>query len=139
MRTLKSIASVTVLLIAAALPVRVASAVALQVQTKNGVSYVTGGVSDDERAALNNMARDFNLKVTLTIKTGEFLGDAAVHIRDTQGQAVLDVTTDGPLFYAKLPPGTYTVTIDRQGKELQKTAQVTSGRQTDLMFSWTQE
>jgi len=129
----------TLLAITMVLPARLAWTAELQVQNKNGVSYVTGGVSDDERTALTNMARDFNLKVTLAIKTGEFLGDAAVRIRDAHGDAVLDANTDGPLFYAKLPPGTYTVTIDRQGKELQKTAQVSSGHQTDLMFSWAQE
>lgn len=111
----------------------------LEVHTQGGVSYVSGGVGDDELKALRAMSDRFNLKVTMVMQKGEFVSDAKVHIQDAQGQAVLDAASDGPFLLAQLPPGTYTVICTLNGKERKQTAHVGSGKQQQLIFRWTSE
>jgi hypothetical protein len=111
----------------------------LEVQEHDGVKYVTGGVGFDERKELDALSSQFNLKLTLALTNGDFLGDSKVHITSADGATVLDAVTDGPYFYVHVKPGTYTVKIDRDGHVLQRTAHVTGSGQQHLRFSWKEE
>jgi hypothetical protein len=108
------------------------------VHTQDGVSFVSGGVGD-ERQALEAMGQRFDLKLTMALSTGHFVGDARVRIQSPQGRIVLDTLADGPLLYAQLQPGTYTVSCSLNGKELKQTAQITPGAQQELTFTWAAE
>jgi hypothetical protein len=110
-----------------------------RVQTQGGVTYTTGGVGTDERAAIEAISGQFNLKISLATKTGHFEGDAGVRIVDTEGHTVLDAKTDGPLFYAHLTPGTYKVIVNRKGTDIQETAHVTDNGQARLQFTWSDD
>jgi len=116
------------------------AAAGTQVEHQNGIAYVSGGVGSEERAALAALSREFDLKLTLALASGDYVGDAAVRVTDAAGKTVLDAPTDGPLFYAQLPPGTYTVTVSRNGgHELQRSARVGDGGQAHLVFTWKAE
>ena len=39
-----------------------------------------------------------------------------MRIQDARGATLLDATSNGPWFYAQLPPGTYILTLDNQGQ-----------------------
>src|SRR6059036_3360602 len=62
----------------------------LEVQEHDGVKYVTGGVGFDERKELNALSKQFNLKLTLALANGEYLGDSKVHITTADGATALD-------------------------------------------------
>src|SRR5207249_535527 len=126
-------------LVVGLLLLKAAGSAGLEVQQHDGVKYVTGGVGDDERKELAALSHQFNVKLTLALANGDFLGDAKVHIADAAGKTVLDAVTDGPSFYAQLKPGKYTVEVNRDGKVLKRTAQVTASGQQHLMFSWKEE
>src|SRR5439155_26546958 len=68
-----------------------------KLRTRDGISYVSGGVSDEERRALEAMSERFNLKLTMALASGHFVGDAQVRLLNAQGQTVLDIVADGPL------------------------------------------
>lgn len=104
--------------------------------TQGDVSYVTGGVGTDERAELEAMSGRFNLKVMHAVPNGDFVSDVQMRISNAQGQLVLDVVTNGPLFYAQLPAGTYSVTCSFKGQEQKHSVQVGSGKQTELKLTW---
>ena len=110
-----------------------------QVHSQDGLSYVSGGIGDEERRAIETMSNRFNLKLTMALKTGDFVGDTRVRIQDSQSQTLLDTVADGPLFLAQLKPGTYTITCSLNGKELKETAHIASGKQEQLVFTWTAE
>lgn len=137
MTTTRSINAATFVLAAAILALPGVVAGSLYVNSQDGVSYVSGGVGE-ERQALEAMSNRFNLKLTMALTTGNFVSDARVRIQDHQGHTVLDTNADGPLLYAQLKPGMYTVTCSLDGKEIQKTAQISSGKQ-QLFFTWTSE
>jgi hypothetical protein len=111
----------------------------LEVQEHDAVKYVTGGVGFDERKELDALSKQFNLKLTLALANGEYLGDSKVHITNAAGATALDAETDGPYFYVHLKPGKYTVKIDRDGHVLERTVQVPGSGQQQLTFSWKAE
>jgi hypothetical protein len=100
------------------------------------VPYLSGGVGSDEREALSQAARDYNLKLSFAATSGNYLGDVAVEVRDSAGRIVLEAPSDGPWFFAKLPPGRYTVVVKDKEKSQTKTVQLSEKKQTVLNFFW---
>jgi len=104
-------------------------------QTESGVSYISGGVGTDERARMEQLAAGFNLRVEMAAPDGKFLGGGRVQIRDGKGKTVLDTTTNGPLLYAKLPPGKYTVLVGGDGAGAKsRSVEVGASGRTDVVI-----
>ncbi|MCY0853572.1 hypothetical protein [Cupriavidus sp. D39] len=101
-----------------ALPVHGAQAYAdtpLQVQEMNGITYVSGGVGDDEVKAIRSIAGRFNVRLGFyNAKGGEALSDVAVSVVDSNGKRRLRVVSSGPLLYMRLPAGAYTLRAEYQ-------------------------
>ncbi len=109
---------------------------ALIVKQQGDVRYVSGGVSDEEQQAIEDLGEDFDLKLTFATKEGKYLSDVNVLIKDSQDNTVLETVTDGPLLYANLAPGTYNVEASGFGQQFQKQAQVKDNQQEQLIFRW---
>jgi hypothetical protein len=95
-------------------------------QTRGDITYITGGVGADEREKLKQMEKDFNLKLVFAEPGGRLTSDVAVVVKDTSGKPVLTEPAAGPVFLAKLPPGTYVVETMYEGKK--QTRKVTVGQ-----------
>lgn len=109
-------------------------------QTQGEVSFVSGGVGGDERAAMQAMRADYNLSLLFSVAgSGEYLSDVKVSIKDSSGNNLLDAVSDGPMLFAKLKPGRYTVSADNNGQVMRKTATVGNSRLTSLAFAWPRE
>jgi hypothetical protein len=74
-----------------------------------GITYITGGVGEEEREHIEAAAGEFNLKLICAREDGAFVSDVQITVKDKAGAIILQATSDGPLFYAKLPPGNYLV------------------------------
>ena len=110
---------------------------ALQVQQHNGISYVSGGVSDSEQATIKEMGKDYNLQVLAALEEGNYLSDVDVTIVNAQGETVLQTVTNGPMLFAQLPAGSYTVYAKApEGAEQQQSVQVASSGQAHADFRW---
>ena len=57
-------------------------------------------------------------------------------VRDAQGKEIFDADSDGPLFFAKLPAGTYRIQATGMGKTIEQTARIPSTGQSRLYFVW---
>ena len=100
---------------------------------ENGITFVTGGIAD-ERAALERTSHQYNLKLTMTSPCGR-MAVAPLRIEDQQGETLVNSPDAGPLFYAKLPAGKYTVHVSpRNGEPLVKTVSVPSSGQAKAIF-----
>lgn len=108
-----------------------------QVRQMGNVAYVSGGVSEEDRMALEPIARDFNLKLVFALRNGEYLSDTAVVVSSARGQPILETKSDGPWFFAKLPSGQYTVTATANGQAQRKTVSVGGRGMKRLDFRWT--
>lgn len=103
-------------------------------------SYVTGGVGKVEREKLEAMENKYNLKVETAYNTGHYVSDAAIAVKDKSGATVINAVADGPLFYANLEAGTYTVEVNYH--DVVKTQKVTLPAASDtqkpkrVVFVW---
>lgn len=88
------------------------------------VAAVSGGVTEEERERLNAMAQDFNLKIVMATRSGAYLADVAVVVRDEAGKPVLETRADGPWVLARLPAGRYSVEGSANGAAVRKTVAV---------------
>ncbi len=85
-------------------------------QTQGEVTFVSGGIGEDEHKALRAIQGQYNLHLTFAVKgSGEYASDVKVKIEDAKGHTILNTAAAGPHLFAKLKPGHYKVTADRDG------------------------
>lgn len=109
----------------------------IKIRRQNDITFVSGGVSDQEQKVMQSLSGKFNLKLTFaTEKQGKYLSDVRVHILDAQNNTLLDTLSAGPIFLADLDPGTYTVEASGFGQDYRETAKITDQKQAHLMFRW---
>jgi len=114
-----------------------ATAEALVLQEQNDISFISGGISDTEQQAIEDLGRAFNLKLTFATEDGQYLSAIDVRIVNAEGEVLVRTVSNGPLFYAELPPGDYTVqAAGPEGTLREKTAAIAQGKQTALIFRW---
>lgn len=112
------------------------SGVQVQRQEQNGITYLSGGVGEDEAKAIQQTT-GYNLHMTFAIgPENKYVPDVDVVIQKAQGQTVLTLSQAGPLVYVQLPPGKYTVVATRNGEERRDTAEVGGGAAHNLIFHW---
>ncbi len=108
----------------------------LPIQTDQGIRYVSGGVGEGERAELEALSGQFNLRLLFAMQgSGNYLADVRVRILDPSGAVVLSAESKGPWFFAQLPPDTYTVEVSALGQSQRQTARI-GPRQFRLNFYW---
>uniref|UniRef100_UPI0035321433 hypothetical protein n=1 Tax=Cupriavidus sp. WGlv3 TaxID=2919924 RepID=UPI0035321433 len=97
----------------------------LVIRTMGPVSYVCGGVAEDERQALSAREKDFNIGVLFTQgAAGEFLSDVAVKlVRDEQ--EVASFRAAGPRCLIRAPEGSYNIEASYKGQA--KSIKVSTG------------
>lgn len=118
---------------AAAAPAQAAYTV--QPYQAGNITFVTGGIGDEEREAIQAVKKDYNFSVISAGKGGAYSGDTQLIIRDRDGQELVN-TPAGPLFYAQLPAGRYTVEAHSEGKVNTQNITVAENKPAHLHFSW---
>ncbi len=109
-------------------------------QTQGEVTFVSGGVGVDEQNAMQAIRADYNLNLLFSIKeTGKYVSDVKVYVADSKGNTVLESVSDGPMLFARLKPGGYTITVDREGQVIHKKITIRGTQGTSLVFSWPQD
>jgi len=94
-------------------------------QQQNGISYVNGGVGQEEQSALRAQRADYNLLLTFaTRQSGAYRSDVQLDIMDAKGTSLLSVANAGPMFYAKLPAGTYRISAAAEGKTFKRSVKI---------------
>jgi hypothetical protein len=95
---------------------------------QNGIMYVNGGVGQEEQSAMRAQRADYNLQLTFaTNQSGAFRSDVQLDITDAKGASLLSVPNTGPMFFAKLPPGTYRISAAAEGKTFKRTVRIGAG------------
>lgn len=105
-------------------------------QQQGNVVYITGGIGEGERDAIDSVRNDYNLHLTGSSADGAFVGTNTVSISDKSGNEVLNAQA-GPIFFAKLPAGKYTVTQrTAEGAEQSKSVTLAKSGSRTLHFIW---
>lgn len=112
------------------------TAFALTTNTANGISYLTGGVTVDERQEMTDQRKNFSLLLKFAAKSGRYLGDVAVNITSGKGAAVFDSTTDGPWLLVNLPAGSYTLKATSGGVSQSQKISIGINARRELTMYW---
>ena len=100
------------------------------------VPYISGGTGADAREQLLAREKDYNLKIIVADKSGDYLAGVKVVIESATKAQVLDTTMEGPILLAKLPPGTYTIKATSDGKTLTRSVTITAQGLRRVDFRW---
>jgi hypothetical protein len=111
-----------------------------QPQAQGDVTFISGGIGENERNALEAVKGNFNLSLLFAVKrTGKFIADVNVRIADAEDNTVVETVAEGPYLFARLKPGKYTVTAEKDGNVMHQKARVSDRRITTLSFYWPEE
>jgi len=106
-------------------------------KTSQGFPYLFGGVSSNEREAMEARAKGYNVKLVFAAKDGSFISGVNVMIITAKGAEVASLATDGPWFYIQLPPGSYSIKATFKGATRQiKELKVTKDKTAHQGFVW---
>lgn len=110
----------------------------VEVKEKNSVAFVSGGVGVEQQREIEEKGRDFSLKMTFATPDGHYLGGGKVKIQRGD-ETVLDVASQGPIFFADLEPGDYRVTaepLEYEAQRAERDVTVADDNQATLHFTW---
>lgn len=108
-------------------------------EVQGNIRYVTGGVGEDEAAALKRAAAGYPLELQFVQKAwprDEFLAGVKVRIRDRSKTVLLDTESQGPFLLAKLPAGTYQIEAEHEGVVKRQTVAIRAGKHERAVFVW---
>lgn len=121
-------AAAAALLAACLAPAAFAQAPGPQPHDQNGITYLNGGVGSEEQTMMRSVRADYNLQLTFaTNSSGAYRSDVQVDIVDAKGNVLVSRPNAGPMFFAKLPAGTYRLTAAAEGKTFKRTIKAGSG------------
>lgn len=81
----------------------------IQVKTAGNISYLSGGIGDEELAELKAKKGDYNVHILMNVPAGNYISNVSVDVHDSKGADVFNVGGTGPYLYFSLPPGKYTL------------------------------
>ena len=76
-----------------------------------GHPYMNGGISDDERRAMEQAAEPYNLKLVFANSVGAPAVPVFLVIGANDGSPIEKISLHGPWFYIQLPAGSYTILV----------------------------
>lgn len=106
------------------------------VHATDGVRWVTGGVTGDERGEMIVLLPEYNLKlVNAAERSGAFVADVGLQVLDVRGAKVLATRLDGPWFLAQLPAGRYQLVLTFAGGTQTRSVTIpATGRREDFVY-----
>ncbi len=111
--------------------------VGVEPQQVGNISFITGGIGDEERDALKAVKDNYDLSITSSSATdaGAYVADMQVVISDREGHELLN-THAGPLFYAELPSGNYVIEGQSRGQSHKQNVTIAHGKTANVHFTW---
>jgi hypothetical protein len=101
------------------------------------VKFTSGGIGRDERVAMEELERQYTLKVENTY-AGKYITDVMMVIKNNAGKTIVNTPIKGPLFYAELDPGHYMVEATYQGETKSQAVTINEDRimVKSVAFAW---
>jgi hypothetical protein len=97
----------------------------LAAKTENGVTYLCGGIGQDEASEMKEAAREYDLMLTFAARDGSYLADVNVNIADAGNNSLLKTTCNAPIMLVTLGKnGTYRIQAETGGSTVSKTVRV---------------
>jgi hypothetical protein len=88
---------------------------------------------------MDALRKDYNLLLTFAHPSGEYLADVTVSILSAKQDITLNAVSPGPLFFAELPDGRYTINATFNGKQKSYKVLIGGGRSKELVYYFPKE
>jgi hypothetical protein len=110
----------------------------LAAKTENGITYLCGGIGQDEANEMKESARDYDLMLTFAARDGSYLADVNVDIADAQNKSLLKTTCNAPIMLVDIgKSGTYRIRAETGGSTVSKLVRVQPQNQgKSLVLVW---
>ena len=109
-------------------------------QHQGSIEYISGGIGLDESTAFKAAMSQYPLALTFASTsagdTAAYVSEVQVVIRDTNDTDVLNVTSEGPYFLARLPPGQYQVFATYNNETQSQKVNVDAAGSSRATFAW---
>lgn len=108
-------------------------------QYSQGISYISGGVGEEESQAILAEAKQWPLLLELSqLENGRgvWIFGANVKIQNTSGKVIFDAQADGPYLLINLPVGEYSIEASYQGVILKRGVSVKSNSPQKISIFW---
>jgi len=108
-------------------------------QSSQGVSYITGGVGEEESTAILAEAKQWPLLLELSqIENGRgvWIFGSQIKILNTKNAVIFDAKADGPYMLINLTAGDYAIQASYQGVEQKKAISIKSGPVQKVSIFW---
>lgn len=126
--------SMTAIMVGAAM--FMASAAAPAAPQQVGPDVIVGGVGTGSQQAMRQAASQYGLGATFATRSGDYVADVDVVIRDRQGRQVVSTVSEGPMMLVDLPAGRYEVEATYQGQEQQRQVTVSASGHRQVVRHW---
>ena len=115
------------------------SAVQLEPKEQSGITYLSGGIGEDESQAIQQV-KGYNLHITFSIgPDNKYLGGVDVVIQTEKGRSLLSVSQVGPILYVKLPADKYLIIASQNGHEKRGTVVLEGTSTGTVSLHWSDE
>ena len=105
--------------------------------TKSGLSYMTGGIGEEDAAIMHANAKNFTLNLVFSEGTsGQSVTDVNVNIYNEQSESVFRIVGSKPMLYVNLPVGTYTILANNNGQKLRYKFTVEENVNQRIILNW---
>ena len=108
-------------------------------QRSLGISYITGGVGEEESTAILAEAKQWPLLLELSqLENGRgvWIFGSQIKIANTKGAAIFDAKADGPYMLVNLEAGDYVIQASYQGVEQKRAISIKAGQPQKISIFW---
>ncbi len=110
---------------------------AIELKGGDDARWVSGGIGQGERLDMLMLLPGYNLRVlTAAAKTGAYLADVQLVVRDANGRVVLETTLEGPFLLARLAPGKYELVATYGGTAQTRVVTIPASGRRELFLYW---
>lgn len=110
-----------------------------EAQRSQGVSYITGGVGEEESTAILAEAKQWPLLLELSqLENGRgvWIFGSQIKIANAKGAVIFDAKADGPYMLVNLDAGDYVIQASYQGVEQKRAISIKAGQPQKISIFW---
>ena len=108
-------------------------------QYSQGISYITGGVGDEESSAILAQAKQWPLLLELSqLENGRgvWIFGSQIKILNAQNIVIFNAKAEGPYMLINLSAGEYTIVANYQGVEQKRSISIKAGQAQKISIFW---
>jgi len=110
-----------------------------ETQHSQGISYITGGVGQDETLAILAEAKQWPLTLELSqIENGRgvWIFGTTIKVTNSKKQTIFDAQADGPYMLINLEPGDYVLEAGYQGMVQKRALSIKTDSPQKISIFW---